>query len=196
MEEGVVSDKCADCTSVCWDVVDGKRQAKPCLLQKKLKALVKDLEPYAVPEWVPHQLKDVDPTQNLYMVNAPRDQKALNGVLAYLRCRPGMAAKSFKVLNIYELIEIFLQHHNDFNSVLGITQDVLVLLDGYFEMENKRLAEICLQAMDNRRRHAKVTWVVSLNSAIKYPTIQQYLRGHAVTEVNLTPRAAGGRQRI
>lgn len=84
---------------------------------------------------------------------------------------------AFKVMNVYELIEIFLQHHPVYKSMFDLKFPALVLLQGYDEFPNVRQNDAILQVLEIMRRHDGLVLYISTRQDIS-PEIANYLKLH------------------
>ena len=68
-------------------------------------------------------------------------------------------SKPFVLLNIYELIEIFLSKHPVYNSFFDIKTPLCILLQGYAEFRNVRQFEFVLQFLNILREETDVLYI-------------------------------------
>lgn len=68
---------------------------------------------------------------------------------------------SFRSMDAYRLIEIFLEKDREFDSVSeGTEVDLLILLLGFGDPPNRYLPELVVQTLDRREIRTLPTWVV------------------------------------
>lgn len=71
------------------------------------------------------------------------------------------AGGTFKYLDAYRLIEIFLEKDAEYETVSPITEsDLLILLLGFGEIKNQRLPDCIQQVLERRGLDGLPTWVV------------------------------------
>ncbi len=85
---------------------------------------------------------------------------------------------NFRLFNVYELIEIFLNKHPDFKSLFEIQARYLVLMMGWNEFENRRQEDVILQMLDICKvRGVSVMFCVKESvSESNFPNVFRYMR--------------------
>lgn len=84
---------------------------------------------------------------------------------------------TYRIMNVYELIEIFLQHHPTYKSMFEIKFPALILLQGYDEFPNVRQNDAILQVLEIMRRSDGLVLYISSRQDDP-PEIATYLRLH------------------
>lgn len=67
--------------------------------------------------------------------------------------------KSFRMMNAYELVDIFLGNNEEISSTLNIYEETLGLYLGFHEFVNRRQSEFIQQLMYDRVIKRRITWI-------------------------------------
>jgi hypothetical protein len=157
--------ECKDCNGSGVVLKNGIRAVCSCLYRDKLDKRIKDVFGfYSIDQLLINQIRDINSDQNIFLQCKFKDQALLNGVLAYLWTRAGDKSidRSILIFNVYEIFHIYLNQYDTYKSIYDITSDIVILLDGFEEYNNKGLYPIVMQFMEDRRRHNKITWFVTI----------------------------------
>jgi hypothetical protein len=82
------------------------------------------------------------------------------GAIAHCLLKSGVS-RSYRYLNAYELIDIYLGNHPDYRALLSISADIVVIDYGFDEFENKRQEDALNQVISNQIRRKKLVWIFS-----------------------------------
>lgn len=157
---------CPKCDYLGFHWKDGKRQACECMLMRKMKNKFAKIGEVKIDHSLLEKVEKIDPHKDFFIECQGIQQNKINGMIAFQWARFGID-RSLEVRNVYELIEIFLGHFEYPKSIFELTTEVLVLLSGYCEFENKRQEDIILQTLENRRRLQRPTWIITIDNRIK-----------------------------
>lgn len=144
---------CALCDDQRFTIKDGVKEVCPCVKMKRLciyfpdalSALEtgeKDADLILGIEFVPNtvcRVRQSFPESQIDLIK-----------LAYLM---SLDCPSYKVLNVYELIEIYLSRHPQFSSLFELKFPAVILTEGYNEFPNVRQNDAILQFLDIAKRH-------------------------------------------
>lgn len=157
-----------------------------CLGKLKLHARFKTLGPYEFDRKFLSPLRRVNPG-DLCILTEVKSQAKINGAVGLMWAKAGLS-KYLRVMNAYELIEIYLGNLESYKSIFELKMDILVLMYGYSEFENRRQSDIILQTMENRRRLGLQTWFVNLGKEIpaKLSKVASYMQSSNYEVVNLS----------
>lgn len=167
--------ECQVCKDTHFIEKDGKRKVCECRVKRRVKHYLKDLgkiEESGV--WDLKEFKELDTNQNLYILWSQRNTAKIQGLIARLLLTKG-TTRHYKVLQTYELVEIFLGNHPLTNSLFKLSYSPLILINGLIEMENKRLELITLQVLENRKLNGRVTWFINCKTNNHLPNVNAYL---------------------
>lgn len=115
------------------------------------------------------EMYDPEPRTGTILLRKTETSLFMDGPLATVRPHVAGAllhltgqGKSYRVLDAYRLIEIFLGEDNELDNQAPIIEtDLLVLLLAYGDPRNRYLPELMLQVLMRRELTGKPTWVVS-----------------------------------
>lgn len=173
---------CDECNDLRYVVIDGKRQPCRCLLIAKAEAFLRPLGKAVLPDEA-HLRYLVSVPLGPYMIFRTRlsVQAEINGRLAVLLLRQ---KAPFQVLNVYELIEIYLGNYPEIRSIFSLRSPLLLLLHGYEEFENKRQPDIILQTLENRQRLGLMSWLVTKLPRLP-ERVEQYCAAQGYSDLSL-----------
>lgn len=107
-------------------------------------------------EYIKEAVGEVKKEENLLII-CEKDYMKLSYISALLSLGKFVA---FKLLNSYELIEIFLDRKIDkYTSILDIDDELIGLTMGYSEPENKRQEDLLCQFLEERSTKKLPVWV-------------------------------------
>lgn len=176
---------CKKCDGLNYVVEGGKRLACICVVKRKIRLYLGTFGQIACPSsGAVDVLKGLDPNQNLYLLGTESDMSRIYGALSMLLVHSGQF-KSFRVMNVYELIEVFLGKLDFADSVFKLNERILILLNGFHEMENRRQEDLILQTLENRRRMGTFTWFYNRGRTNPLKAVDTYLRGNKFKVVEL-----------
>lgn len=180
--------ECKICGGLQYIELKGKRVPCECLLRKVVNGYLKALGPTKGPLLISQKILDeIDSEKDMVISTGSLSQDRLNIVLAYLLLKRGVH-RTYQVRNVYELIEIFLGHIEGIKSIFELTSDILILLSGYYEFENKRQEDILLQTLANRRRQGRITWLVLKGTSNRIPNVVDYTKENEYQKLDLTKK--------
>lgn len=170
--------------------IEGKRVISDDLKKRKLATRLKKLGYVDIDREMIRFLEGQDANKNIFITSSEKDQGKINGLIAYLWCKFGIDS-SMKVMNSYELVEIFLGNLEGQTSLLNLDSQILVILHGYNEMANKRLPDFILQVLDNRRRLHLVTWFINRGSRCNLDPVQDYITSNSFDKIAIRDSSKG-----
>lgn len=105
-------------------------------------------------------LKNYLGVEDLCILTEEKDREKVNGAIGLIWTRVGLS-KTLKIMNAYELIEIYLGHNEEIKSIFDLRSDILILMYGYGEFENARQSDILVQTIENRKSFNCVTCLIN-----------------------------------
>lgn len=167
---------CKLCNELEYIVKDGKRIPCVCARVRKLKAYfpyvhLDKVRKVSVKEAMKYA-ESLPIGKNLSIVTDVKEE-SLNLILLFYLLRVG--SPSYHIMNSYELVEIYLEHHPEFKSILEISYDYLIVLYGYNEMANRRQEDLLLQLFDHYRRLDKKIIFVSRSGGQSLTQLPRYI---------------------
>jgi len=176
---------CKECEGTNFVIKGETRELCGCIKKRKIQHYLRTLGRLSDPgELAIKVLEKVDPSKNLYILCNERDMAKISGMFAFLLIRRARF-DSFKVMNVYELIEVFLGKHDDADSIFKLNDSVLMLTNGFQEMENRRQEDLILQTLENRRRSGKVTWFYNRGRSNPLKLVDSFLRENGFEVVDI-----------
>lgn len=155
---------------------DGKKEFCTCRIKRKMATYLQGVSPYTSPgKATLSRVTDLDTKKNLYMSWREPDHKKVHGLLSYLLVQEGLT-RSYAVLDIYRLVDIWFGQEPNWKSVLDLQMDVLILLMGYGEAPNKDQPTLIIQTLENRGRLNKTTWIFVKGGSLLYPPVFSWVR--------------------
>lgn len=109
-----------------------------------------------------------DPVDHTKLTGRRKENLVLTGPLAQIRKHVARVlldmveeGKTWLTMDVYRLIEIFLDQDKELDTLAAtIEKDLLILLVGFGDPKNKYLPELLLQATSRRELLGKPTWVI------------------------------------
>jgi len=176
---------CSICKGMKYTVSDGKRVKCVCLISARAASYLKPLGEIKSPgKKVLEEIKRLKQRGDLYLIYNEKNLAKIAGIFAYLLLKRG-GFLSYRVLNVYEIVEIFLGKYEDIDSVFKLKEEVLILTNGFREMENVRQEDLVLQTLENRKRLGKSTWFFSRGFKNPLATVDSYMKENDFEVLNL-----------
>lgn len=178
------SHSCEECKDIGFRLEGERRVTCACIFKKKIKRFLTKLLPIKEPPVSYLQFLDkFTPKSNYYILSDISDIAVVNGILAKMLLKFGLDT-SYTILNIYELVDIFLGHNPEYQSIFDIYHKVVILTAGYNEMENKRLEEITIQFMTQKLRKGDFIWLYNNGLSCNYNLILDFMKSNGYQELN------------
>jgi hypothetical protein len=183
-----MSIECKICGGTRIILKENIRTVCTCLYKDKLDKRIREVFGfYSIDQMLINQIRDINSDQNIFLQCKFKDQALLNGVLSYLWTMAGGRSidRSISIFNVYEIFHIYLNQYDTYKSIYDITSDIVILLDGFEEYNNKGLYPIVMQFLEDRRRHNNITWFVTISNNMD-SKLSNYLSNTKYHDVILT----------
>lgn len=180
--------KCNICGDLKYVVKDGERVACKCITQKHLYIYAPEqfVSAVKVPQAIRDKLWNMfkAPIDNAYMsMGKLIEEDVVNSMILYFLV--SHLEPHYKILNVYELIEIYLSRHPHFKSLYELKFPAVVMLEGYNEFPNVRQNDAILQYLDIAAGNKSKVLYLSRKTAIDTP-IMDYFKTHNWTNIIAT----------
>lgn len=188
---------CEDCKDQGFVIKSGVKEPCVCAKMRKLLAyaprLVKSLA--SVDKKIRQESTEVfDESPSTFLrLRRGTNQNIVDMLMLFWLLKHGQP--DFRDMNVYELIEIFLQHHPTFKSMYDLKFPALILLEGYDEFPNRRQSEAIMQVLEIMRTENSKVLFVSLKPATEQ-AILDYFKIHNWKTIDLTKGGKGSYERI
>jgi len=177
--------ECSECNDIHFVIKDGKRIICKCQVQRRIKHYLKDLNEIEEPGvWDLSAFDGLDTNQNLYILWNQSNTAKILGLVARLLLTKG-TGRQYKVLQTYELVEIYLGLHPLTDSLFKLDWNPLILISGLMEMENKRIELITLQVLENRKLSGRFTWFINKGKTNRLSNVDAYLNSNKFHRIDV-----------
>jgi len=177
--------ECPECGDTHFVTKDEKRVICKCQVQRRIKYYLKGLSKTEEPGvWDLPAFSELDTDQNLYILWNQNNTAKIQGLIARLLLTKG-TGRNYKVLQTYELVEIYLGLHPLTDSLFKLSWSPLILVNGLMEMENKRIELITLQVLENRKLNGQVTWFINKGKTNRLPNVDSYLNSNNFHRIDI-----------
>jgi len=100
---------------------------------------------------------------------------------------------TYKILNVYELIEVYLSRHPVYSSLFQMTFPATILMEGYNEFPNVRQNDAILQFLDIAKRGGGKVLYLSRKSVTEQALVE-YFKQNSWQLLEMTKNVEGGKR--